>query len=121
MGCFFFFLFRNYVLQHVLGLDDPQVTNKICLRLKGHYAQLSSQKGGSYVVEKCLNSVGMNYVIEDFLSYNRLCQLARDRFGNYVIQAALKATKVNILNYIAMDISDFMHTRKIFLFFTADE
>ncbi|KAL0012138.1 hypothetical protein SO802_007246 [Lithocarpus litseifolius] len=83
----------NYVLQHVLGLDDPQVTNKICLRLKGHYAHLSSQKGGSYVVEKCLNSVGMNYVIEDFLSYNRLCQLARDQYGNYVIQAALKATK----------------------------
>nr|XP_023883238.1 pumilio homology domain family member 4-like [Quercus suber]POE71746.1 pumilio like 12 [Quercus suber] len=83
----------NYVLQHVLGLDDPQVTNIICLRLKGHYAHLSSQKGGSYVVEKCLNSVGMNYVIEDFLSYNRLCQLARDQYGNYVIQAALKATK----------------------------
>ncbi|KAM3749138.1 hypothetical protein ACB098_05G160000 [Castanea mollissima] len=83
----------NYVLQHVLGLDDPQVTNKICLRLKGHYAHLSSQKGGSYVVEKCLNSIGMNYVIEDFLCYNRLCQLARDQYGNYVIQAALKATK----------------------------
>ncbi len=109
--CFIFFFFffhmqlynlcifcRNFVLQHVLGLDDPVFNEKICSILRGHYIRLSSQKGGSFVVEKCLNSNGMIYVIQDLLSYNRLCHLARNQYGNFVIQAALKATKVNFLN-----------------------
>uniref|UniRef100_A0A2N9J0U1 PUM-HD domain-containing protein n=1 Tax=Fagus sylvatica TaxID=28930 RepID=A0A2N9J0U1_FAGSY len=83
----------NFVLQHVLGLDDPVFNEKICSILRGHYIRLSSQKGGSFVVEKCLNSNGMIYVIQDLLSYNRLCHLARNQYGNFVIQAALKATK----------------------------
>ncbi|XP_062160991.1 pumilio homolog 18-like [Alnus glutinosa] len=83
----------NYVLQHVIGLHDPVSTEKICCLLRGNYVLLSSQQGGSHVVEKCLNSPWMDYVILDFLKWDRLWQLARDRYGNYVIQTALKVTK----------------------------
>ncbi|XP_059437053.1 putative pumilio homolog 8, chloroplastic [Corylus avellana] len=79
--------------EHVLGLHDPVCTESICFLLRGSYVLLSSQKGGSHVVEKCLNSPWMDYAILDFLKWNRLSQLARDRYGNYVIQTALKATK----------------------------
>jgi hypothetical protein len=99
---------RNYVLQHVLGLHDPVCTESICFLLRGKYVLLSSQKGGSHVVEKCLNSPWMDYAIQDFINCDdRLWQLARDRYGNYVIQTALKATKVHFLNSIAFEISRF--------------
>jgi hypothetical protein len=68
---------------------------------------LSSQQGGSHVVEKCLNSPWMDYVILDFLKWDRLWQLARDRYGNYVIQTALKVTKVHFLNRIPFEITRF--------------
>ncbi|KAG7950434.1 hypothetical protein I3843_13G112300 [Carya illinoinensis] len=86
----------NYVLQHVLSLHDPALTNKICSVLSGHYVRISFLKGGSHVVERCLESSGMEYVLKELLktdNVHELLQLARDRYGNYVIQAALIATK----------------------------
>lgn len=35
----------------------------------------------------------MDYVVNAFLKYDKLWQIARDQFGNYVIQTALKVTK----------------------------
>ncbi|KAG6619166.1 hypothetical protein I3842_Q106400 [Carya illinoinensis] len=86
----------NYVLQHVLAFHDPALTDKICSVLSGHYVQISLQKGGSHVVERCLQSSGMEHVLQELLKSDNihgLLQLARDRYGNYVVQTALKATK----------------------------
>lgn len=85
--------FRNFVVQHVLGLHNPVFSAKICFELRDLYIKLSSQRGGSHVVEKCLNSSETDYVVNAFLKYEKLSQIARDQFGNYVIQTALKATK----------------------------
>lgn len=35
----------------------------------------------------------MEVVVNVFLKYDKLWQVARDQYGNYVIQTALKATK----------------------------
>ncbi|XP_021831711.1 pumilio homolog 11-like [Prunus avium] len=83
----------NFVVQHVLGLHNPVFSAKICFELRDLYIKLSSQRGGSHVVEKCLNSSETDYVVNAFLKYEKLWQIARDQFGNYVIQTALKATK----------------------------
>ncbi|XP_059650113.1 putative pumilio homolog 8, chloroplastic [Cornus florida] len=85
----------NYVVQHVLGLHNQDLTLDICNRLRGHYTGLSMIQNGSHVVEKCirLSKEGMHYVVEDFIQSNNLQELARHRFGNYVIQTALKTTK----------------------------
>ncbi|KAL6197717.1 hypothetical protein ACLB2K_033322 [Fragaria x ananassa] len=83
----------NFVLQHIIGLHNPIYSEYICLELRDLYIQLSLQKGGSHVVEKCLNSSGMVHVVSVLLKYEKLCQVARDQYGNYVIQTALKATK----------------------------
>ncbi|XP_038688731.1 pumilio homolog 18-like [Tripterygium wilfordii] len=84
----------NYVVQHVLGYHDPVFSNMIFKTLKGHYVRLSKQKGGSYVVEKCLKSGAMELVVEDFILENNksFSQLAKDPYGNYVIQIALEVT-----------------------------
>ncbi|XP_031257811.1 putative pumilio homolog 19 [Pistacia vera] len=85
----------NFVVQHVLELRDPILTQKICFILRGKYVELSLLKYGSHVVEKCLKSPGMaHYAVEDFLkSRSQLFHLARHKYGNYVIQTALKVTK----------------------------
>ncbi|KAK3034995.1 hypothetical protein RJ639_033373 [Escallonia herrerae] len=86
----------NYVVQHVLNLQNQELTEKICDKLRGHYRDLSSKKGGSHVLEKCISSKrGMVLAVEEFLDNRKtLGQIARDQYGNYVIQRALKATKV---------------------------
>ncbi|KAM7506353.1 hypothetical protein LguiB_005257 [Lonicera macranthoides] len=89
---------RNFVVQHVLSLHNPQVTAEICSRLRDHYSQLSLNQRGSHVVEKCIASspLGMTYAVQEFLEDEKvLCQIARNEFGNYVIQRALKITKVS--------------------------
>ncbi|CAK7357590.1 unnamed protein product [Dovyalis caffra] len=84
----------NYVIQKVLSLDNPVFTQKICHQLRGYYAAISLQKGGSHIVEKCLGTEWKSWVIEDFLSNtNTLLHVARGEFGNYVIQKAFKVTK----------------------------
>ncbi|KVH99416.1 Armadillo-like helical, partial [Cynara cardunculus var. scolymus] len=47
--------FRNYVLQHVVGLNVPEFTAQLVRELRGNFASLSCNKYGSNVVEKCLN------------------------------------------------------------------
>ncbi|XP_060672824.1 putative pumilio homolog 8, chloroplastic [Ziziphus jujuba] len=84
----------NYVVQHVLGLFNPVFTQKICCILSGHYVRLSSMVGGSHIVEKCLKSPWMDYPLDELVNSNKLGRLAADQFGNYVIQTALKVTKV---------------------------
>ncbi|XVE81322.1 hypothetical protein DITRI_Ditri15bG0054700 [Diplodiscus trichospermus] len=83
----------NFVVQCVMGLQHPEIIDKICSRLKGYYVKVSMQKGGSHLVEKCLRSSGMEHVVNEFLQSNKLFQVAKDRYGNYVLQTALTETK----------------------------
>ncbi|KAF9673023.1 hypothetical protein SADUNF_Sadunf11G0105200 [Salix dunnii] len=84
----------NYVVQKVISLNNPLFTQKIFHHLRGYYATISFQKGGSHIAEKCLDTEWKSWVVEDFLSNsNTLLHAARDEFGNYVIQKALKVTK----------------------------
>ncbi|EXC33400.1 Pumilio-12-like protein [Morus notabilis] len=81
----------NYVVQRVLGLQHPFFTNKICWALVGNFVNLSMQKSASHVVEKCLKTpFGMDRVLSDLNAYDKLWEVASNRFGNYVIQRALE-------------------------------
>ncbi|KAK3218083.1 hypothetical protein Dsin_012053 [Dipteronia sinensis] len=83
--------YGNFVVQHVIKLENPEFIELICLALKGKLVDLSMMKGGSHVVEKILkfqNFIG--HVVFDFLNSDRILQVANDRYGNYVIQKALK-------------------------------
>ncbi|KAJ4825457.1 hypothetical protein Tsubulata_047216 [Turnera subulata] len=80
----------NYVVQKLLALNNPAFTAKICGLLRGHYAPLCFQRGGSHVVEKCLHTLHLNLVLQELLANtNQLLQIAKDRYGNYVVQKAL--------------------------------
>ncbi|PON46454.1 Coatomer beta subunit [Trema orientale] len=74
----------SYVVQQVLGLQNPLVNQKIiCTQLKGQYGRFSFQKGASHVVEKCLDTPLMEVVVDELLSYIKLGQLAGHPYGNY--------------------------------------
>ncbi|XP_009797945.2 pumilio homolog 15-like [Nicotiana sylvestris] len=86
----------NYVVQHVLELRDEEISSKIFSQLEKQYLTLAYKKGGSHVVEKCIESsnIGMISVVDVLLADEKsLVHLAKDPFGNYVIQKALKSTK----------------------------
>ncbi|OMO71029.1 hypothetical protein CCACVL1_18496 [Corchorus capsularis] len=87
--------YGNFVVQGVLGLQNPVIIEKISYSLRGYYVKLSMMKGGSHLVEKCLKSSSgaLVNVISEFLQSNQLIQVAKDRYGNYVLQAALRETK----------------------------
>ncbi|CAH9097599.1 unnamed protein product [Cuscuta epithymum] len=95
--------YGNYVVQEVLMLRNDEITKKICDRLKRDYLRLSFKRSGSRVVEKCIQAseYGLDSVVESLLSSEKsLVLLARDRFGNYVIQTALQTAKAsNIKHY----------------------
>ncbi|KAK4423277.1 hypothetical protein Salat_1910500 [Sesamum alatum] len=88
--------YGNYVVQNVLGLRNTDITNKITRRLQNQFIRLAMTKGGSHVVEKCMEASdnGIISVAVEILDCPRApVLLARNQFGNYVIQAALKKTK----------------------------
>ncbi|XP_027158037.1 putative pumilio homolog 8, chloroplastic [Coffea eugenioides] len=88
----------NYVLQRVLGLKVDPVTQQICYSLRGQYVELAQRKSGSHVVEKCLESseLGLSLVIKEIFNNDKTLRLlARDQFGNYVIQTALRIAKLH--------------------------
>nr|XP_027103012.1 pumilio homolog 18-like [Coffea arabica] len=88
----------NYVLQRVLGLKVDPLTQQICYSLRGQYVELAQRKSGSRVVEKCLESseLGLSLVIKEIFNNDKtLSLLARDQFGNYVIQTALRIAKLH--------------------------
>ncbi|XP_044499383.1 putative pumilio homolog 19 [Mangifera indica] len=86
-------LYGNYVLQHVLDLEDPELIRRICLVLRGRFIDLSMRKGGSHVVEKCLKyDKFMPDIVEEIMGSDRIVQVSNHSFGNYVMQTALRET-----------------------------
>ncbi|CAH9099425.1 unnamed protein product [Cuscuta europaea] len=90
--------YGNYVVQEVLMLRNDELTQKICDCLKRDYLRLAFKRSGSRVVEKCIQAseYALDSVVESLLSSEKsLVLLARDRFGNYVIQTALQTAKAS--------------------------
>lgn len=85
-------------MQHVLDLRNSVVNGMIVTKLSGQFISLARKKVGSHVVEKCLESsdtAGIYTVVNEILRDPQApFELAKDQFGNFVIQKALKYTKV---------------------------
>ena len=94
--CLFSFMCRNYVVQHLLEMEMPELTKYIVRRFEGCFVSLSCNKYASNVVEKLLRSgdeVSAIITIELLQSPNASMLLV-DPYGNFVIQNALSAAKV---------------------------
>ncbi|KAL0800176.1 hypothetical protein Bca101_055351 [Brassica carinata] len=80
--------YGNYAVQYVLEMENCQVAASLSRYLDGHYVQLSFDKFGSHVVQKCLETRQFNSrrIINELIS--DIDSILVDRFGNYVIQTA---------------------------------
>ncbi|KAF3593412.1 hypothetical protein DY000_02023289 [Brassica cretica] len=80
--------YGNYAVQYVLEMENCQVAASLAQYLDGHYVQLSCDKFGSHVVQKCLETRQFNSrrIINELIS--DIDSILVDRFGNYVIQTA---------------------------------
>ncbi|KAK4803615.1 hypothetical protein SAY86_003432 [Trapa natans] len=89
--------FGNYAMQSLLERRDPYINTIILNQLKGEFYQLSSNKFGSNVVEKCLLMVTrrdqLDHIITELLSKSGTSSLFLNEYGNYVMQTALKVSK----------------------------
>ncbi|KAF3551791.1 hypothetical protein DY000_02001072 [Brassica cretica] len=86
----------NYVVQHVLQLNDLRSTRNVAVSLSGHYFGLSFTKFGSYVVEKLLDTEeAAVMVVEEFLRCEgeSLVRLATSSCGNFVVVKALRVMR----------------------------
>ncbi|KAJ4875094.1 Pumilio-like protein 18 [Raphanus sativus] len=85
----------NFVVQHVLTLNDSRCTHNVAIGLFGHCVDLSFKKYGSYIVEKLLEAEeSMDVVVVELLDCegDRLARLARNEIGNFVVLKALRVT-----------------------------
>ncbi|XP_076920085.1 pumilio homolog 12-like [Bidens hawaiensis] len=90
--------FGNYVLQHMVGLNIPELTALLVRQLQGNFATLSCNKYGSNVVEKCLNESGEGVstrIVLELVRSPNSSSLLVDLYANFVIQSALKVSKVS--------------------------
>ncbi|EYU27679.1 hypothetical protein MIMGU_mgv11b022591mg [Erythranthe guttata] len=89
-------LFGYEANKRVLEQTNEQVNKKILCLLEKHFLELAHLKGGSHVVEKCMKTSddGLLSVVKAILERPETAfALARDDFGNYVIQNALRITR----------------------------
>jgi Pumilio-family RNA binding repeat len=76
---------------------------KLAYHFEGRYAQLSMQKFSSNVVEKCLkvfDDFEKANIVFELLSVPQFKFMLQHPYSNYVIQAALKCSQVQLLSYI---------------------
>ncbi|KAJ3297310.1 hypothetical protein HK104_000637 [Borealophlyctis nickersoniae] len=84
--------FGNYVVQYVLDLSNGRYADALIRRFVGSVWLLSVQKFSSNVIEKCIRVAQADTrkaLIDEMLNRERLEQLLRDSYGNYVVQTAL--------------------------------
>ncbi|KAK8921487.1 hypothetical protein KSP39_PZI020336 [Platanthera zijinensis] len=116
--------FGNYVVQFILDLANPAANEILKSQFKGHFVDLSMQKFGSNVVEKCLQVFNHNErakIVSELLHRDVFEQLVQDPFANYVIQSALAYTKgsplhvslVQAIRHLAPKLKATLHCRRI--------
>ncbi|KAI5796737.1 armadillo-type protein [Pyronema domesticum] len=84
--------FGNYVVQYILDLGEPQLSEPVILQFCGMLCELAKQKFSSNVIEKCIRVAEpptKKILIEELIASNRIDELLRDCYANYVIQTSI--------------------------------
>ncbi|EPS71138.1 hypothetical protein M569_03621 [Genlisea aurea] len=89
--------FGNYIVSRILQLDNEEVNMIVYRNLQSRCTFLSTVRGSSNVIEGCMESslMGLKLVVHEFLSapLKTLIHIAKDDYGNFVLQKALRICK----------------------------
>lgn len=103
--------YGNYVIQIVIDTWEDNELDEILSLFENKYIYLSMQKYSSNLVERCIekNKILLNKYIKEICESNRLSDLMKNHFGNYVVQKALKISegveKATLVEHILKDIN----------------
>ena len=103
--------YGNYVIQIVIDTWDDNELAEILSLFENKCIYLSMQKYSSNLVERCIekNKILLNKYIKEICESNRLSDLMKNHFGNYVVQKALKISegveKGTLVEYILKNIN----------------
>ena len=84
-------------MQCVVKMKMPLVNAEIVARLEGNYVQLSMNKFASNALETllaCAGETDVAKIVQEIMCSNEFLNVLQDPFGNFVVQRALKFTKV---------------------------
>ena len=85
--------YGNFVIQVVVECWNDY--NDILYLFDKKYYSLSLEKYASNVVERCIEKDEniLNNYIEEIININKICEVMKSNYGNYVIQKAIKLAK----------------------------
>lgn len=84
--------YGNYVIQVIVENWEEKEVMEVVSKFEGKFVFLSMQKYSSNVVERCIekNNKLLSQFINEIYSSERIAEVMKNNFGNYVIQKALK-------------------------------
>ena len=85
--------YGNFVIQVVVECWNDY--NDILYLFDKKYYNLSLEKYASNVVERCIEKDGniLNNYIDEIININKICEVMKSNYGNYVIQKVIKLAK----------------------------
>ena len=98
--------YGNYVIQVIIENWEEGEISEIISQFKGKFVYLSMQKYSSNVMERCIekNDEILNEFIKEICESERIAEIMKNNFGNYVIQKALKISQGNINNLLVKEV-----------------
>ena len=110
--------YGNYVIQTIAENWDDNEIEEILNLYKNKYIYLSQQKYSSNAIERILekNKKNLEIYIKEICSDNNIIEIIKNKYGNYVIQKAVKLSsgvlRERIIGIIAKNINK-LEDRKI--------
>lgn len=111
-------VFGNYVLQKLFEYGTPEQCESLALLLKGQAVQLAMQMYGCRVVQKALEYVNTNRLIEiitEFEEPSDLLRCVHDSNGNHVIQKCIEVINKASKEAATPEASDFLASKIQFI------
>ena len=98
--------YGNYVIQTIVENWDDNDLEDILNIYKNKYTYLSKQKYSSNVIERIIskNKKNLEFYINEICNEN-IFEIIQNKYGNYVIQKALKLASGKIQNIIISEIN----------------
>ena len=89
--------YGNYVIQIIVENWEESEVIDVVSHFEGNFVYLSMQKYSSNVVERCIEKTEkiLQKYIREVCESERLAEIMKNNYGNYVIQKALRISKGN--------------------------
>ena len=99
--------YGNYVIQTIIENWDDNELDDIINQYKNKYIYLSKQKYSSNAIERIIekNKKNLENYINEICNQNNIIELMKNKYGNYVIQKALKLSSGNYKEKLILEIN----------------